>query len=234
MEKYEDNSFSLRLTLDPEVPIKHYETTFMSIYKPIVGYKYGTVGLETLDKCGDNVPAHIHLHFISDESEANIRKRLQRHFKEVGEERKGNALYSLKSYKKKLSDITRFFGYALKQNGKQFDSEMVMPGGYDIDLERERAYEEWSRNLAYHVKNKKRMLDKQSTYDKLEIYLEAKLVELNMGNDVDLIRDLVIEFYKENRLSANFKTMEGYVNTYRLIHNLMSKAEARDRMKKLG
>lgn len=214
--------YTLRYTLDPEINEKHYIDCIGSILLDKLNANEFTIGLEHLDKYGEPTAPHIHIHFDSDDTMGAIRNRLVRYWKNNDETRSGNALYSLKNIDKECKDFNRFYSYPLKQNGKQFDSIMTkLPDDFDLDKMREFAYQEWCRNIEHHKKMRERAETKQTTYDKLEIDLDEKNL-----TDTTQIKIAVIEFYKKNKLSANFKTMNGYVNTYRLIKGLMSIEEA--------
>lgn len=216
--------YSFRYTLDPEVPLQHYITCVNECFLDKMSAEHFTIGYETMNKYGELTNPHIHIHFSTYDSLATIRARFVRYWKKNDETRSGNGLYSLSSYKgnTEIQDYNRFFSYPLKQNGKHFDHIMTkLPPDFDLDKMRELAYAEWCRNIDHHKKKRERDEAKETTYDKIETYLEE--------NDLKTILEIqkgVIEYYKTNKLSANFKTMMGYVNTYRLIKGYMSMEEA--------
>lgn len=222
--------YAFRYTLDPEINVAHYFNATEHIFLDKMNAEYFTIGYETMNKYGELTNPHIHIHFATYDNMASIRARFVRYWKKNDESRSGNALYSLSAYKGKteIQDYNRFFAYPLKQNGKQFDKIMTkLPPDFDLDKMRELAYAEWCRNIDHNKKQRERAESKESTYDKIESELDDKEV-----SSIEDIQDVIIEFYKVNKLSANFKTMMGYVNTYRLRKGYMSKEEARKLMNK--
>lgn len=219
------NYISFRYTLDPAIPIKHYVETFATTYVSLLRPTCFTMGLESLDKYGEPANPHIHLNFQTDDKVDSIRQRLRRYWKSVDEKREGNSLYSLKTVIPE--DRIRFYRYPLKQGAITFDNEMILPSDFDLENERKLAYHEWSQGIIYNKQIRDRMEAKSGKYDKIAKYLD----ELKVSSKIEVQRG-VINFYKNEKLSCNFKNMQGYVNTYMLLKGWLSEDECIKYMEK--
>lgn len=176
------------------------------------------MGVESLNKLGEPAKFHFHIHFTSDAKIGAIRKNLQRYFSSVEEGRKGNDLYSLQQ-EKDVKDIDRFFRYPLKQISDKITQRQKDRVDWNLDLatdeleyielQRKLAYEEWNKECQRNRMKMDKVLDKESTFDKLCKYLEDKETQ-----DVECIIKHILEFYKENGLSMNLNTIRGYALTY--------------------
>lgn len=215
------NYFSFRYTLD-ETEVEHklnffnrVQTQFLDILRPA----YFTIGYEELDKFGEPTAPHIHIAFTTSEALGTVRTRFKRDCEAKGEERSGNALYSLKNLTKDISDLMLFFRYPLKQNGRQFDNLMLsIPyEGFNIAEQRNLAYDQWCRNIEYHKKAREKTESKASTYDLMVEELDK--VEFHRIDDV---MTKIVEYYAQKKLSMNIGTMSGYALTYGHSKKLIS------------
>lgn len=191
-------------------------------------------GFENKDKFGKPTHPHIHMHFTSGEEPKFIRDRFRKWIKtHTAQKQKRCELYSLKEID--CEDVNRFLRYPMKQLNPlnvavwdTFSDWINYPDDFDPIIEGQKANDEWVSAVEHNNKALEKHL-RPTTFDKIEDYLEA----LNLENpSEDLICEKIVEYYKENKLSANFSTMMGYCNTYRLTHGLMSVQEAVREMKR--
>lgn len=191
--------------------------------------EFMTCGLESVNNLGETCNKHIHIHFSTSDEIHKIRDRFRKWVKSLWPnlEWKKAELYSLK-LETDVKEPNRFFRYPFKI---QYDPKLMdfMRGRWnpewgDIQSEANMAHDEWITTVEHNKKARDKAL-KPTTFDKIEKYLE----ELKLTEERQICLKIV-EYYRENKLSANWSTMMGYCNTYRLIHNLMSDAEAVDHM----
>lgn len=213
------NYYTFRYTLSSEEdelyqsgPQKGRLIKFRALIVEVLNPDKFTCGYETMNKYGEPTAPHIHVNFTTDTNLATIRKRFQRYMKDCGEERKGNALYSLANLTKDLQDEDAFFRYPLKQNGKLYDEDMrlKLPEGFDLEEQRKLAYHQWQNNIEYHKKSRDRRDEKESTFDKM-------VAEFDTRDDLttfDIVLTSVVEYYQKKKLSMNLQTMTGYAVSY--------------------
>lgn len=176
-----------------------------------------TIGYEVLDKCGKPTLPHIHIHMFIDDKIANIRGRLKTLFKMNGEERKGNALYSLKEEKDVL-DVNRFFRYPFKEGGRIKKGEKIdLLIDFNPDIETKCATEERLRSIQFNNDKVEKSL-RLNTYDKIKEDLLTNPPITPLG-----VVGRITDLYIREELAANKKTMGGYATTYCLQKELIDK-----------
>jgi len=176
-----------------------------------------TIGYEELDKCGKPALPHIHYHMFIDDKIANIRGRLKTLMKTNGEERKGNALYSL-TEEKDVLDINRFFRYVYKEGGRITVGEKIkLLKDFDPAVEVKCSVEERQRSIQFNNDKVERSL-RLNTYDKIKELFVAK-PPVDLAEVISRITD----FYIEEGLACNASTMSGYATTYGLSVGLIDK-----------
>lgn len=190
--------------------------------------KYITIGVEQLDKCGENTKKHMHIHMLIDDKLASMRKRLQRYFISVDEKRKGNVLYSL-TEEEDVKDPVRFFRYVFKQSGNTayplenriLCKHQIYPPDFDVRLQCTIAYEEWMRDCEFNTKKKNDAL-KPSTKDMLFEYLDKINDTVGKFKTKIEILTAILQYYMQEEKSANQATIMGYLNTALLRYGLMT------------
>lgn len=188
--------------------------------------KFMTMGVERLDKYGEDHRKHIHIHMLINDKVASLRKRLQRFFASEEETRKGNCLYAL-SCEEDVIDADRFFRYVFKQwyieNSPLENSYMKnywkLPPGFDFFFQSKLAYDEWQRDVAFN-KKKKDLDNRPSTKDKLFAYLDGLDSTILSSRKMILIE--ILKYYDTNEMSANQSTIMGYLNTALLRYKIIS------------
>jgi len=185
---------------------------------------YVTCGLEDLDKFGEKTHLHVHIHAVTPKKIDAIRKAVQKIFKETGEERKGNALYGLSQVRDCL-DQKRLLRYPYKQSRRNlgdmsfFQKLNKEPADFDHFLETELAVEEWERAVEVNRHKRERALN-PNTFEKFEAYMTDKEV-ISLADIAGHMHD----FYLKEKMSMNLKTMGGYIRTYAVTTNIISRAD---------
>lgn len=186
---------------------------------------YVTCGLEDLDKFGEKTHPHIHIHAVTHKKVDALRKAVNKIFKEMEEDRKGNCLYSLTEVKDIL-DENRLLRYPLKQSRRGFGDIAVLrelyklPDNYEYDTQRECAIEEWERLVLVNRQKRERSLN-PNTFEKFEEYMTEKDEVKTTAEVAGHIHD----FYLKEKMSMNLKTMGGYVRTFSVQHGIISRSE---------
>jgi len=209
------NFIKLRYTFFEKQTTSDFAKLFKLDYLRHIEPVHLVCGYETMNNRGELTHPHIHIHFSTDKNIAAIRKALTRMWAEAGEDRKRAALYSLK-LEEDVKDPNFFYRYPLKQGSLTFHEFNVYPPDFDFTTQRLLAQEQWSQIC--EVNNAKALSDanKQSTYDKLEVFLKEK-----SPTTKDTVLQLVLQYYKENRLAMNLATMSGYALTFCALNNLV-------------
>lgn len=200
---------------------------YISKYIEIIHPIHMVVGFESKDKFGQPTQSHIHIHFQTNADVGSIRTALRRFWEKEGETRQRAALYSLKE-EVDVVDIDRFWRYPLKQGDKTLEKFQKYPDGFDASLQRALAVEQY--NNLVEVNNKKRdtEIGKESTYSKLKKYLDQ--VPLSTSREVNA---RVLDYYEQEEMSMNLKTMTGYTLTYCVQKKLVQKSVLLARMDEL-
>jgi len=199
-------------------------TGLISLFIEAINPLYVTCGLEDLDKFGEKTHLHVHIHAVTPKKIDAIRKAVTKIFKEMKEERKGNALYGLSQVKDCL-DQKRLLRYPFKQTRRNLGDMSflqklnVEPADFDHFLETELAVEEWERAVEVHRHKRERALN-PNTFEKFEVYMSDKKV-ISLADIAGHIHD----FYLKEKMSMNLKTMGGYIRTYAVSINVISRAE---------
>lgn len=214
----------LRYTLPPKDESRpqhkpfEYFLQFIDEYVKILEPICISWGYEEKDKCGNPTHPHIHAHFTTDKKVETIRKALARKWKDEGETRTRSALYSLKQ-EEDVKDESYFFRYTLKQGDERMLTHSVFPLGFDYKTQRLLAMEQYGQIVEVNRKKLETTLDKVTTYDKLAKYLD----QFN-HNCMKKIVDSSLEFYIDNNMAVNTKTIAGYALTYGLKNNLVQRS----------
>jgi len=196
--------------------------TFIEKIDPL----YVTCGLEDLDKFGEKTHPHIHIHAVTHKKVDAIRKAVQKIFKEMEEDRKGNCLYSLTEVKDIL-DENRLLRYPLKQSNRGFGDIAVLmelyklPPDFEYNTQRTCAIEEWERLVAVNRQKRERSLN-PNTFEKFELFMEENNY---VPTDVLDCCRYMDRFYMKEKSSMNRKTMGGYAVTYSRMIGLLTEDE---------
>lgn len=183
-----------------------------------------TTGIEDLDKFGEQTHLHLHIHAVTPKKIDAIRKAVTKIFKEMEEPRKGNALYGLSQVKDCL-DQKRLLRYPFKQSRRGLGSVSwtqaldKYPADFDYCMERELAVEEWERLVVVNRQKRERSLN-PNTFEKFEEYMTDKKV-ISLADIAGHIHD----FYLKEKMSMNLKTMGGYIRTYAVSKEIISRAD---------
>lgn len=213
---YTDYKFyKFRYTLSEDLGDNYRQIMYLqSLLLPEDGEYVATGGFEKLNKFNEPTHAHIHIHFgCKSRTLGGMRKALQREFKNRGETRKGNALYSL-TEESDVIDVNRFLRYCWKQGGRITDSTGLLeklPKDIDIDLETKLAKEEQERMWEFNRKKQDESM-RPNTKDKLFEYLDGlhKKAPFLCKRSI-LIK--IMEYYNQEEKSANKSTIIGYLQT---------------------
>lgn len=187
-----------------------------------------SIGIEALNKCGEPTAKHLHINFSMADKIGNIRRRIQRFFKSVEEKRKGNDLYSCVE-EKDVIDRDRFLRYPFKQcntanwprENKLLKDWNKLPDDFDYASQSQAAYEEWVRNVDYHIEARMRRDAKVATRNELVDYLDSQPPETRVSEHALLVS--MLHYYSDGEFrSANKSTIMGYLNTAMLRYKLQS------------
>lgn len=185
-------------------------------------FTLGTIGIEDLDKFGEQTHLHIHIHCFSEKKIDALRKAFKKLMSTEGEKREGNELYSLKEAKD-VDEQKRFLRYPFKQSRRGLGYNAlfpnVFPADFDLETQIECACEEWERLVQVNRLKRERSLN-PNTFEKFEIYMEDKKY-LTLAD----IADHIDEFYLMEKMSMNIKTMGGYIRTFARSKNLITKSQ---------
>lgn len=216
MEYDDDATFiKFRYTLRHDESLDQLQGIFSVYTQMLCGEEdyenvFMTGGFENLNKLNQPTHPHIHIHLVIKNRKIEaIRKKLQRHFKAVNEERKGNILYSL-AEEKEIRDLNRFLRYPWKQGGPMMDYQNV-PDGFDIDLETKLAKEEQNRAWDLNMKKHEKAMG-PSTKDKLFEYLLQCNEEKAFTDKVDIVEKILI-YFTENEMMCNKTSVIAYAQT---------------------
>lgn len=220
-----------RYTLEEGFP-KHLIPQLIKDFIEIITPVFLVVGYETKNKVGEQTHPHLHLHFTTDKKVETIRKALTRKWKSEGETRTRAALYSLK-YEEDVNDVDFFFRYPLKQGNNDYDKFNIYPDGFDKDVQIKCAIEYYNTSVTINRQKMEKELNKTSTYDKLEEYLNNIASDLPYINSSNVIK-LAVEFYIENKMAINAATIHGYCVTYCVTKGLIDKSVIYEKIKSLG
>lgn len=218
--------FKLRYTF-PEGTTKdeHVDLArkFFSLTHP-ENLKYCTFGYETLDKLGKPTHPHAHCHFATDCSKfkiGSLRKAIQRYFKDIGETRKGNSVYSL-GIPEDVLDTFRVLRYPYKQRGRFLTNWEKVPVDFDVTTETELANEEWLRAVDRNNKKLDQSLQ-PNTKDKLFEYLDE--IKITPQTPKTKILEFIIIYYTQEEKSLNKQTALGYLNTALIKYGIQTPEE---------
>lgn len=191
-------------------------------FRAVFAADYISVGIEELDKFGEQTHLHVHIHFISKKKIDAIRKAVVKVMKSDGEEREGNELYSLKEPKDILS-VNRLMRYPFKQSRRGLGYlecfENVLPPDFNLDVQIECACEEWERLVQVNRLKRERSLN-PNTFEKFEAYMEDKTYSslADIAGHID-------DFYLKEKMSMNLSTMGGYIRTFARSKNIITKEQ---------
>lgn len=187
-----------------------------------------SIGIEALNKCGEPTAKHLHVNFSVADKIGNIRRRIQRFFRSIEEKRKGNDLYSCVE-EKDVIDRDRFLRYPFKQcNTANWPRENNLlkdwnkfPDDFDYATQSQAAYEEWVRNVDYHIEARVKRDAKLATRDELYDYLVKLPDEARATEHAMLVS--ILHYYSDGEFkSANQQTILGYLNTAKLVFKIQS------------
>lgn len=239
------NLFKFRFTLpsDMTVDLNQFGTIYACIAQTInpatdPRVTYFTAGYEEQDKCGEPTNPHIHLHFESVKQIGTLRKSFQRLFgkelKEFTVGRKGNNLYSL-TLEDDVKDRDRFFRYPLKQNSKhkfhaylQKQTLPFAPPDFDRELQQIVANDEWNRDIDFNLEKRRKLENTTKRKDELFDYLELRFENSHSPSRRELLL-AIIEYYAQEKLSANRATIMGYFQTALWHFQIEQLSETADR-----
>jgi len=208
-----------RYTLLPDHldDIKSFNGYFLRNYLNIFKAEYITIGLEKMNKLGEETHPHIHVHFTTDVKIGAIRTALSRFWQtDENDKRKGLAKYSLKE-EEDVIEKNRFFRYAWKQS-RDYPSLEKLPDNFMISEELKCAQEEFQQLVLANRSKMEKTLDKSTTYSKLCVYLET-VTPKDLGHLVSSVS----EFYLKEGMAMNAATIAGYVTTYAINNGILEK-----------
>lgn len=223
--RYYTFRYSYEINSEPESEeelVKHI-MSYVELFGLAIGVGEWTAGYHRYNAYGDDTANHFHIHFKGEKTLAAYRKAFQR-FAESDRYtlgRKGVKLYSLKMCNEEyIKDIKRFFRYPFKMvhlceiHFNNYFSEE------ELDFQIQLAVTEYEERKAKLLEKRAKDAEKSSSYDKWMKYIgDTELPDRRSA------RLSIIECFIAEKMSCNPKTMEGYVNTYSLQNNLMSKDE---------
>ena len=187
-------------------------------------FEYSTCGIEKLDKCGDEVPQHIHFHFNDPSYTDGTIKDPKRNFQDWWRKQnlglKGNKVWSL-TYKAEPDDWNRLFRYPLKET--PYKQLCNVPPDFNLENESKIAQAErldsQKRNKAYYQKKH----CKETLADRIFNYLAKELKdEITYKN----VWKLILQFYLEEKKPICFKTIEGYTINWLVRYEWITKETA--------
>ena len=221
-----------RFTLPPDF-CEGARHTFIRIglqrYLTVFAARVIVSGYETQDSEGKPTAPHIHCHFETSKNIETIRKALTRMWKEDGEMRTRASLYCLKE-EKDVQDMNFFFRYPLKQCGENyFHAFNKYPTDFNVEQQLHDANEHWKMSCEVNCQKRKSLENRQSTYDKLVLYLESKTCDTT--NDVV---SHAFDFYLQEKHAMNCATIHGYCLTYSCAAGLVSKDIVLNKIKSFG
>lgn len=181
-------------------------------------------GYELLNKYGETTKAHYHFVFEDDSGKTKdaIRKQIIRFSEKLGHKLRGNAMYSL-GQDEEPDDINRWLRYSHKQSqegDKPFTWGNKFPSDFNYAEQQKLAIEEFKRTSSQLVKNRDKIAEKETFYDKIVKYLEEKGLK-----DLKSIHIAIQQFYIQEKKPINYSTVDGYTITYMLSNQLMSPEE---------
>ena len=185
-----------------------------------------TIGLEKLNKLGEETHQHIHIHFMTEVKIGTIRTALGRFWTEEEDKRTGNQKYSLRE-ELDVKDPNRFWRYAWKQGARQYNVYENLFGleGFDPDVEMKCAQEEYKMIVEVNRHKMEKELDKTSTYSKIVEYLEGTKPQ-NLREVVSQTND----YYMKECSSMNANTIAGYVTNYAIQNKFIDKSKYDDKI----
>lgn len=224
METYFTFRYSYDPTCEPEdEPLMNHMVQVAKLFGLQINEGQWTLGHHRYNSLGELTAPHFHIHFRGTKSLDAYRKAFQR-FAESdvwATGRKGVKLYSLKAAKEEwIRDIHAFFRYPFKMAHK---CEFYLDNYFydETKLEQQMAiaqtmYEETKVRL---LEKRDKELDKTTTYDKFLKYVLENNIEITQ---IRTCQGAIINFYKQEKMSCNPRTMQGYVYTYCLTNNIMT------------
>lgn len=225
------NYYKLRYTLAPW-DLEDLESFYRNInyeWFAIMRPELFTIGLEDKNMFGEPTHPHIHIHFTSDKKIKNIRDCLVKLWRsDVRENRQRASLYSLVEEADVKND-NYFFRYVYKQGGMvkhawrdtTYCKIKAIPG-FDVAQEQLLAMEQYSQVVEVNNKKREKQTQKDSTFDRICVFLEAYPGE-PASDEADICLRIA-EFYVQEGLACNTSTMAGYAVTYCVKVGILDKS----------
>jgi len=189
----------------------------------MLDFRYGSIGIENMDRFGDITHLHVHIHCITSKSIDSLRKAFKVIVDKYGEKRKGKEVYSCKPPGEDLRCMNRFLRYPFKQTRRglgYFSSHPnLFPPEFNLEIQMECAIEEWERLIEVNRMKREKALN-PNTFEKFETYMEDKTYKslADIAGHID-------EFYLVEKMSMNLSTMGGYIRTFARSKNIITKEQ---------
>lgn len=210
---------------DSENMIRHIQE-ILALFDLKIFESQFTIGYHQFNSSGDETTPHWHLHFRGSKTISAYRKAFQRYadtdLHSVG--RKGVKLYNLREAKEEhIQDIDRFFRYPFKMHHLcEIFLDSYFKDETKLELQMELAKTEFEETKHRLLEQRKKENDKTTTYDKFLKYVHDEKIKIESKRQCQIA---IIQFYKKEKMSMNPKTIQGYVYTYLMIHELMTTEE---------
>lgn len=175
----------------------------------------GVMGVEKMNKYGEQIKTHLHFHFETEEKVETIRKRFVR-----ANEKKKN--YSLKM-ETDVVDLDRFYRYPLKQYDPaefKYLYKFTLPENFDMKLQQLLAYEEWNKGKEILTKHAVKRDSRLSVYERILEKLDTEGVKFDNLQD---IKYYIFDYYMDNKLPLQKQKMLDMVNGVAAFHGVISK-----------
>lgn len=243
--------YSLRLTLPKIFPDLDYpalnqrarDISYCSVFlkklisKKIASESSYSCGYEVINKFGEPADPHIHFNFISECHKESLRRWITRTFRDIYQNDyslKGNSMYKLDSYSEP-EDFDLWIMYPLKENPvRRFCYFPIHQSQNCPKNESIMHYHSIASKLMLvrHQKNREyrdKAAEKKTFYDKLKIHLNKKRDDkedtLSTDPTAQQIWFWTLDYYRAQKKSLNFVTIDGYVRLYMWEIELVTKQD---------